>query len=380
MIIALIYGGKSGEHEISLVSASAIARNINTKKHELLLIGITKEGKWYFQEDSELERIKGDEHAHFEIKEKKENEVFIVPGGGKKNTFLIGGAGGKIISCDVAFPALHGTYGEDGTIQGLFEMMDIPYVGCSTLASAITMDKEKTKSALAQAGIPIVPGICMRRSDFCDSEKYQEILSKAQKELGFPVFVKPCSAGSSDGAGKAENLEILKDAVKEAFEWDDKILIEKAINAREIECSVTGNPTTYSGKNDFEKLTAYGPGEIAPKHLFYDYDAKYNDPDGADLLIPAALPEERLEEVRSLAKKAYAALDLCGLSRVDFFIDRDTDKLYLNEINTLPGFTQISMFPKMCGKFGLSFRDLTELLINEAVARFESTRKLKTSR
>lgn len=380
MIIALIYGGKSGEHEISLVSASAIARNINTKKHELLLIGITKDGKWFFQEDSELERIKADEHAHFEIKEKKENEVFIVPGGGKKNTFLIGGAGGKIISCDVAFPALHGTYGEDGTIQGLFEMMDIPYVGCSTLASAITMDKEKTKSALAQAGIPVVPGICMRRSDFSDSKKFGEILSKAEKELGFPLFVKPCSAGSSDGASKAGNLEILKDAVKEAFEWDDKILIEKAVNAREIECSVTGNPTTYNGKNDFEKLTAYGPGEIAPKHQFYDYDAKYNDPDGADLLIPANLPEERLEEVRSLAKKAYAALDLCGLSRVDFFIDRDTDKLYLNEINTLPGFTQISMFPKMCGKFGLSFGDLTELLINEAVARFESTRKLKTSR
>lgn len=380
MIIALIYGGKSGEHEVSLVSASAIARNINTKKHELILIGITKEGKWYFQEDSELDRILADENTHFEIKEKKENEVFVIPGGGQKNTFVIGGAGGKIISCDVAFPALHGTYGEDGTIQGLFEMMDIPYVGCSTLASAITMDKEKTKSVLQTAGIPVVPGICMRRSDFCDSKKYDEILSEVQKKFGFPVFVKPCSAGSSDGAGKAGNLEVLKDAVKEAFDWDDKILIEKAVNAREIECSVTGNPTTCNGKNDFEKLTAYGPGEIAPKHQFYDYDAKYNDPDGADLLIPANLPDARLEEVRSLAKKAYAVLDLCGLSRVDFFIDRDTDKLYLNEINTLPGFTQISMFPKMCEKFGLGFGELTELLINEAVARFNSTRKLKTSR
>lgn len=380
MIIALIYGGKSGEHEVSLVSASAIARNINTRKHELILIGITKKGKWFFQEDSELDRIRADEHAHFEIKEKKENEVFVIPGGGNKKTFLIGGAGGKIISCDVAFPALHGTYGEDGTIQGLFEMMDIPYVGCSTLASAITMDKEKTKSALEQAGIPVVPGICMRRSDFCNPKKYDEILDEAQKKFGFPLFVKPCSAGSSDGAEKAANLDILKNAIKEAFEWDDKILIEKAVNAREIECSVTGNPTTSDGKNDFEELTAYGPGEIAPKHQFYDYDAKYNDPDGADLLIPAKLPDARLEEVRSLAKKAYAALDLCGLSRVDFFIDRDTDKLYLNEINTLPGFTQISMFPKMCEKFGLNFPDLTELLINEAVARFQATRKLKTSR
>lgn len=380
MIIALIYGGKSGEHEVSLVSASAIARNINTKKHELILIGITKEGKWFFQEDSELDRIRADENAHFEIKEKKENEVFVIPGGGQKNTFVIGGVGGKVISCDVVFPALHGTYGEDGTIQGLFEMMNIPYVGCSTLASAITMDKEKTKSVLQNAGIPVVPGICMRRSDFCDSKKYDEILDEIQKKFGFPVFVKPCSAGSSDGAEKAVNLEILKSAIQEAFEWDDKILIEKAVNAREIECSVTGNPTTFDGKNDFEKLTAYGPGEIAPKHQFYDYDAKYNDPDGADLLIPAKLPDARLEEVRSLAKKAYAALDLCGLSRVDFFIDRDTDKLYLNEINTLPGFTQISMFPKMCEKFGLKFSVLTELLINEAVARFQATRSLKTSR
>lgn len=380
MIIALIYGGKSGEHEISLVSAAAIARHINTKKHELILIGITKDGRWFFQEDSELDRIRADEKAHFIIKEKKENEVFVIPGGGSKRTFLIGGAGGKIISCDMAFPALHGTYGEDGTIQGLFEMMDIPYVGCSTLASAITMDKEKTKAALAQAGIPVVPGICVRRSDTTDWKRYDEILEQAQDKLGFPLFVKPCSAGSSDGANLAQDLQHLNGAIMEAFNWDDKILIEKAVNAREIECSVTGNPTTCGGASSFEALKAYGPGEIAPKHGFYDYDAKYNDPDGADLLIPADLPEERLEKVRSTAKKAFAALDLSGLARVDFFIDKDTDKLYLNEINTMPGFTQISMFPKMCEKFGLSFDELTELLIQEAAARYNATRKLKTSR
>lgn len=380
MTIALIYGGKSGEHEISLVSAAAVARHINTKKHELILIGITKDGRWFFQADSELERIRSDEKAHLEIKEKSENEVFVIPGGGSERTFLIGGTGGKIISCDIAFPVLHGTYGEDGTIQGLFEMMDIPYVGCSTLASAITMDKEKTKSALMQAGIPVVPGICVRRSDTADWKRYDEILEEAQRTLGFPLFVKPCSAGSSDGASLAKDLRHLNGAIMEAFNWDDKILIEKAINAREIECSVTGNPTTYDGTNSFESLTAYGPGEIAPKHDFYDYDAKYNDPDGADLLIPAALPEERLEEVRTLAKKAFAALDLNGLARVDFFIDKDADKLYLNEINTMPGFTQISMFPKMCGKFGLDFDSLTGLLIDEAVARYSATRKLKTSR
>ena len=174
--------------------------------------------------------------------------------------------------------------------------------------------------------------------------------------------------------------ELLNGAIIEAFNWDDKILIEKAVNAREIECSVTGNPTTDDGRCAAEKLTDYGPGEIVPKHVFYDYDAKYNDPDGADLLIPANLPDARLEEIRTLAKKAFAALDLCGLSRVDFFIDRDTDALYLNEINTLPGFTSISMFPKMCEKFGLGFTALTTLLIDEAIARFNTTRNLKTSR
>lgn len=374
MNVTVIYGGKSGEHEVSLVSAAAVTRNID-KKHNITLIAITKDGKWLLQDKSELERICNDPKAHFEIKEGE--EVSAIPGGGTERTFM---AAGKIIACDVVFPVLHGTYGEDGNIQGLFEMVDVPYVGCSTLASAITMDKEKTKSALNQAGIPVVPGICMRRSDIADWQKYDQLLEQCQKELGFPMFVKPCSAGSSVGANLAVDLQHLNGAIMEAFNWDDKILIEKAVNAREVECSVTGNPTTYDGSNDFEKLTAYGPGEIAPKHEFYDYDAKYNDPDGADLLIPANLPEERLEEIRELAKKAFAALDLCGLSRVDFFIDKDTDKIYLNEINTLPGFTPISMFPKMCGKFGLDFGPLTEFLMNEGIARFKATRKLQTSR
>ena len=375
MRIALLYGGKSGEHEISLVSASAIARNISGE-NEIVLIAITKDGRWFMQPETELSRIKADEKAKFEIIEDESQAVSVIPGGGTKSAFSVGG---RTIAIDCAFPVLHGTYGEDGTIQGLFEMVNIPYVGCSTLASAITMDKEKTKSALAQAGIPVVPGICVRRSDIADSKRYDEILEEAGK-IGYPLFVKPCSAGSSDGASKADDLRHLNGAIIEAFNWDDKILIEKAVNAREIECSVTGNPTTDDGRCAAEKLTAYGPGEIVPKHVFYDYDAKYNDPDGADLLIPANLPDARLEEIRTLAKKAFAALDLCGLSRGDFFIDRDTDALYLNEINTLPGFTSISMFPKMCEKFGLGFTALTTLLIDEAIARFNTTRNLKTSR
>ena len=300
-----------------------------------------------------------------------------MPGGGSDRAFL---AGDQVIKCDVAFPVLHGTYGEDGTIQGLFEMVGIPYVGCNPLGSALTMDKEKTKAVLTEAGIPVVPGICVRRADTADWKKYDEILELVQKQLGFPLFVKPCGAGSSDGANLAVDLRHLNSAILEAFNWDDKILIEKAINAREIECSVTGNPTIFDGGKDYEALTAYGPGEIAPKHDFYDYDAKYNDPDGAELLIPARLDEKKLEEIREMAKKAFAALDLNGLSRVDFFIDKDTGELYLNEINTMPGFTQISMFPKMCAKFGLDFTALTELLIKEALSKFEASSKLQTSR
>lgn len=374
MKVAVIYGGKSGEHEISLVSAAAVARNIDSK-NEIVLIAITKKGKWYLQSNDELTRIKADEKAHFEIKEDESKAVCVIPAGGTKSTFKVGN---EEIGVDVVFPVLHGTYGEDGTIQGLFEMVDVPYVGCSTLASAISMDKEKTKVALAQAGIPVVPGFCMRRSDIASTTRYDECLEKAQK-MGFPLFVKPCSAGSSDGANLAIDLRHLNGAIIEAFNWDDKILIEKAVNAREIECSVVGNPTTYSG-NECDLTKAFGPGEIAPKHEFYDYDAKYNDPNGAELLIPANLPEEKLEEIRNLAIKAYTELDLCGLSRVDFFIDKNTNELYLNEINTMPGFTQISMFPKMCEKFGLDFTSLTNLLIDEAISRFKTTRNLQTSR
>ncbi len=376
MTVTVIYGGKSGEHEISLVSAAAVARNIDSK-NTVQLIAITKDGRWFLQPQGELDRIRADSKAAFKIIEDESQEVSVIPGGGTKKTFRIGD---RITSTDVIFPVLHGPFGEDGTIQGLFELVDVPYVGCTTLGSAETMDKEKTKVVLEHAGIPVVPGICMRRSDLADWKRYDELLEEAQTKLGFPLFVKPCAAGSSDGASLAKDLQHLNGAIIEAFNWDDKILIEKAVNAREIECSVTGNPTIDDGSVAAEKLTAYGPGEIAPKHDFYDYDAKYNDPDGADLLIPAKLPEERLEEVRTLAKKAFAALDLAGLSRVDFFIDKDTDKLYLNEINTMPGFTQISMFPKMCAAFGLDFTALTNLLIEEAVARFNKTRKLQTSR
>ena len=376
MNIAVIYGGRSGEHEVSLVSAAAITNGIS-KQHKVILIGITKEGKWYLQDDSEYERICKDTKAILTIKEDESKAVSIVPAGGK-HAFVVGG---KPLDIDVVFPALHGTYGEDGTIQGLFEMADIAYVGCTHLSSAITMDKEKTKMIWQSVGLPVVPYVCIKRSVVLDSIVYDAVIEETEKELGYPMFVKPCCAGSSNGASKAKNRKELGYAIMEAFNWDDKILVEKSLdNAREIECSVTGNSVTYPADNDDEAVVAYIPGEIVPKHDFYDFDAKYNDPDGANLLIPAELSENDLEKIRKTACAASKVLDATGLSRVDFFIDRDTKQVFLNEINTMPGFTPISMFPKMCNAAGLKFEALVELLIAEAVARYQAKQKLSTSR
>lgn len=375
MNIAVIYGGRSGEHEISLISASAIVRGMS-KENKVVLIGITKAGKWYVQDDSEYQRICDDEKAILTIKEDEAKALSLIPGA-KKDAFV---AGGKSLNIDVVFPALHGTYGEDGTIQGLFEMADVPYVGCTHISSAITMDKEKTKMIWQAAGLPVVPYVCMKRFVMLDSVVYDDFIEATEKELGYPMFVKPCCAGSSNGASKANNKKELNFALMEAFQWDDKVLIEKSINAREVECSVTGNSVTYPADSDVEEVVAYIPGEIAPSHTFYDFDAKYNDPDGAKLLIPAELTENDLEKIRKTACAAYKVLDATGLSRVDFFIDRDSKEVYLNEINTLPGFTPISMFPKMCDAAGLKFPELIQLLLDEAVARYNAKQQLSTSR
>lgn len=375
MNITLIYGGRSGEHEISLISASAILRGID-KKHTVNLIGITKNGKWYLQSQDEVKRVCNDSTATLQITEDASSIVNIIPGG-HTECFCVNG---EPIITDVVFTALHGTYGEDGKIQGLLEMAEIAFVGCSTMASSLTMDKEKTKQVLEACGISVVPYICMKRCDMLNSNRYDQLFNKAIETLGFPLFVKPCCAGSSNGASKAENPRQLSFALMEAFSWDDKVLIEKAIDAREIECSVTGNSVSYPSDSETEIVKAYLPGEILPTHTFYDYDAKYKDPNGAGLQIPADLSPDMIETIRSEAVKIYKALDAEGLSRVDFFIDKETNDLYFNEINTMPGFTSISMFPKMCEKTGLNFTNLLELLITQALERFLSKSTLQTSR
>lgn len=376
MNIVLMYGGKSSEHEISLVSCSSVARNIN-KEHKVNLISVSKEGKWYLQDDSVLENLRNNPDATLAVNADETKLVSVIPGGGTKGSLI---CNGKTIEADVIFAVMHGTYGEDGTLQGLFEMIGVPYVGCGVLSSSATMDKETTKILWEKAGLPVVPYICVTRSDVNDSAVYDKLLDQAIETLQFPLFVKPCAAGSSVGASKANDRKELHFALGEAFRWDNKVLIEKAINAREVECSVTGNSITQNPEEPCTLLKSYGPGEIVPKHVFYDYDAKYNDPDGADLNIPALLDAEKLEYIRETAKKAFRAVNAAGLSRVDFFIDRDTDEIYLNEINTLPGFTSISMFPKMCASEGLDLPGLIDYLISEAVAEHKAKTSLSTSR
>ena len=366
MNIAIIYGGKSSEHEVSLVSASSIVRTID-KKHNLHLIGITKKGEWILHSYKERERILKNPKAILKIKKDEANRVVIIPGGGTKKGIK---SGDTFLQTDAAFAVLHGRFGEDGTIQGLFEMADIPYVGGDVMSTGIGMDKEKTKMIWDYAGLPIVPYIAIKKWEWDNPELRKTLLAKAEKDLDYPLFVKPCRAGSSVGAGRVQKREELTAQAEEAFLWDNKILIEACIQAREVECSVTGN----------DEITAYIPGEIIPAHKFYDYDAKYTDPNGAELKIPADLDEVTRKTIREIAIKAYQTLDLSGLSRVDFFIDKRNNKIYLNEVNTIPGFTSISMFPKMCAASGLPYEKLIMYLIDLAIERFKNDRKLKTAK
>lgn len=409
MNIAVIYGGRSGEHEVSIVSATSIVRHLDKEKYNIILIGISKEGRWFYQDHTQITHIREQEEALLEIQQDGYREVMIVPGGGCANGIRVVGAGNIFINLrvDAAFLVLHGTYGEDGTIQGLFDMASIPYTGCGCISSGVAMDKEITKALWHNAGLPVLPHLCLHSGDVAqtewDSEKLHKLVASAEQDFGYPLFVKPCSAGSSVGAAKAGDFEQLKEALQEAFKWDYKVLVEPGLNPREIECSVTGNGADFSALTsvdgasavpsagelkaelqqpelDVNQVRSYIPGEIAPTHQFYDYDAKYKDPDGAHLIIPAELDLELQGKIRSMAMQAYKALDCTGLSRVDFFLDKDSGKLYLNEINTMPGFTSISMFPKMCQAAGLEYSQLLDVIIQQGLDRHQQRNSLQTSR
>ncbi|MBQ5780617.1 MAG: D-alanine--D-alanine ligase, partial [Spirochaetaceae bacterium] len=293
----------------------------------------------------------------------RENPVSVEP---SKGLF----ASGKKIDCRVVFPVLHGQFGEDGAVQGLLETAEIPYVGGGILASAVSFDKEMTKKIWVENNLPVVPWFCVRKVDFLKDGFFPRFSRECEDKFGYPVFVKPCSAGSSVGANKVNNTDELLKMMEKAFEYDEKILIEQFIPAREIECAVLGN----------DEVTVFRPGEIIPSHEFYDYDAKYTDPNGAALQIPANLEEKTEKVICEIAAKAYKALELTGLSRVDFFVSKADSGLYLNEVNTLPGFTSISMYPKMCIAGGISYPDLIDTLLDLAIQRFNARGILKTTK
>jgi D-alanine-D-alanine ligase len=356
--IAIIYGGRSGEHEVSLVSAASILRNLDPKRFEAVLVGASKEGPWYLQDEAAVAAARAGKGP---LSVAKGVRVFAAPGEGL--VAETSGGGLKALPVDLVFPVLHGTFGEDGTVQGLLEIAGLPYVGAGVLGSAIGMDKEKAKELWLGAGLPVVPFLSVRSAALRDLEA---LAREAGSRFGWPCFVKPCCGGSSVGASKVDSAEALGPALAAAFRWDEKVLVEPFVSAREIECAVLGN----------EEPVAFPPGEVAPTHDFYDYEAKYLDPEGARLEVPARISPEQSDRVKSVAIAAFKACELAGMARVDFFIDKLTGEILLNEVNSIPGFTRISMYPRMCEAGGLSYSALITRLVELALERRASRARL----
>ena len=385
--VGILFGGRSGEHEVSLLSAASVLNALDRQKYEVVPIGITKDGRWLTAERAEnlltgklvLEPRQlraGDPDLTQPAAVIARGEAVVVPPEPmhrqtglmpfQTDRLPMRRASDRAINVDVIFPVLHGTFGEDGTIQGLLELADIPYVGAGVLGSAAGMDKDVMKSLFIAAGLPIVKHVTILRGDWKkDRKKVEKLVGK----LKYPVFVKPANLGSSVGISKAHNKRELGPAIEEAAKFDRKIVIEQGVGgnedkAREIECSVLGNDDPLSSI----------PGEIVPIKEFYDYDAKYLD-EGSQLIIPAKLTKSETKKVQELAIRAFRAVDCSGLARVDFLMDPKTRKIYLNEINTMPGFTAISMYPKLWAASGLEYPDLIDRLIQLGIERHADKKK-----
>lgn len=346
--VCVIFGGESPEHDISQKSVTSILNKLDRNKYDISAVGITKKGEWYLYE-GDYSKIESGEW------EKDENikKAVISPDGSDRALLVLDGGKAEKRPIDVIFPVLHGEYGEDGTIQGLFELSHIPYVGMGVPASANGMDKALSKIVFANAGIPQADWVVVKNID--DIEKKAD---EIENKLGYPCFIKPARTGSSVGVGKAHTRDELKAALDNAFKFDAKVLVEECIDGHEVECAVLGN----------DNPKASTVGEIIPTVEFYDFDAKYND-NSTMLQIPAKLPEKTIEEIRGYAVKAFTALEGQGLSRVDFFVKNDSGEVVLNEINTLPGFTNISMYPKLWEAVGTEYSKLLDKLIELAETR-----------
>jgi D-alanine-D-alanine ligase len=369
--VAVLYGGRSGEHEVSLRSAASVLKHLDPAKFEVVPIGIDKQGKWHLNSLALLQNAGASLPVLASAPGAKDvPEVTLPPNPGQGALAVLSGGSASEArpQVDVVFPVMHGPLCEDGTIQGLFELADVPYVGSGVLGSAIGMDKDVAKRLARDAGIPIVPFITVRKGTW--ERDVAALVERTQRELGFPVFVKPCNMGSSVGVHKVKEAARLEAALRDAFQYDVKVLIERGIDAREIELSALENPVAGGAP-----LVSV-PGEIAPAHEFYSYESKYIDENGAALMIPAKLDGQQAELAQRLAREVFQALECEGMARVDLFLDRKSGAFYLNEINTLPGFTSISMYPKMWEASGLPYRELLTKLVELALARHERKRKL----
>ena len=365
--VGVLYGGRSGEHNVSLCSAASVVGALNQNKYEVIAIGIDRDGRWYVQDKLEIIPDK-DFGRILSLKKRGRWLVNHFEQGNKLHIYNIENNNEEVI-IDIVFPILHGTYGEDGTLQGLLELAMVPYVGADVAGSAVGMDKDIAKRLLRDAGIPVVPSITLSKQQW---HQNPGIIEDGLKRLGSTLFVKPLCTGSSVGVKKVKSKELLPEAIDFAFQFDTRIMIEKAIDCREIECAVLGN----------ENPSASILGEILPDldhHEFYSYDAKYIDPNGATIKIPADIDGKLAGFIREAAVDGYVALGCSSLARVDFFLDRKTNVFYLNEINTLPGFTSISMYPKLWEATGLKYSDLLDKLVALAMARHQNKMNIKTN-
>ncbi len=359
--VGILFGGRSGEHEISLRSARCIVDAIDRDRYAITLIGIDRAGHWHLLDESLFRQI-------------TTTQLPVLNGSGSEVILLPAPETGRLIEpqhphtpvgrLDVVFPVMHGTYGEDGTVQGLLELADLPYVGAGVLGSALGMDKDVQKRLLQAAGITVAPFVTTTRTRWAAEAK---AITARAAQLGLPLFVKPANLGSSVGITKVKALDELSAAVATALEYDNKVLIEKGIVGREIECAVLGN----------DDPQASVPGEVCPQAEFYSYEAKYVDAEGAALRIPAPLTDAQTAMVQQLAVRVFQLLDCAGMARVDFFLERNTGTLYVNELNTIPGFTTISMYPKMWEASGLPYGKLIDRLLELALQRHSQRRQLK---
>jgi D-alanine-D-alanine ligase len=344
LTLAVLYGGRSGEHEVSCVSARNVVRAADPERFSVVEVFIAPDGRWWVDGKPVWLRL-----------DRMGQAVFV--------------ADGREIRCDVVFPVLHGTYGEDGTVQGLLEMVNVPYVGADVLGSAVGMDKGVQKALLRDAGLPVVPFAVVSATRW---ERDPAGVRAEVASLGYPCFVKPTRLGSSVGVHRVDGPESLAAAVEDALRYDLAVIVERAVpDPVEVEVSVLGN----------DDPIASVPGEIRPtrpQHAFYDYEAKYVDPQGAELVVPAQIPPDRTEEVRTLALRAFQTLRLCGMARVDFLLERD-GPLYVSEVNTIPGFTPISMYPRLWEASGIPYRELISRLVDLALERWRRRNALCTT-